>query len=176
MILIMLLFLVHLFLHRLFMTWAGDGSSTFLSFLVAFNVPTSGSTPAHPYTPIFSCLPLWYPWCCVGWGKNILPCSAGYKIRVYRFEDETQELSCRGRYSDSSAWDLDQDSAWPGVIFAYFGLLSYGSDCGVCRKASFWGNGSLMYTVYTGFWKWYFKHPICRSSTAIIPFPLSHFK
>lgn len=83
MILIMLLSLVHLFLHRLFMTWAGDGSSTFLSFLVAFNVPTSGSTPAIHKTHTFL-----FTMVC-GLGKNTLPYSAVYKIRVYRFEDET---------------------------------------------------------------------------------------
>lgn len=132
--------------------------------------------PCPSIKPILSCLPRRYPWWCVGWGKNTLPCSAVYKIRVYRFEDETQERSCRVRYSDASARDLDQDPAWPGVVFAYFGLLSYVSGCGVCQKANCWENGSLMFTIYTGFWKWYFKNPICSSITAIIPFPLPHFK
>ena len=134
--------LVHSFRDRSYAAcgWADARSAVVTP--VALTTPASDSSPALPCTPVICCSHsgLW-----AGENHTSWPCGVLCKIRVNRRRDESLK-------SFPAEWGAQSwlRGLWTEVLpgersfLAYFGLLSYVSNCGVCQKSRCWENGSVM--------------------------------
>lgn len=165
----MLLPLVHVFLHRLFIRLLGRGWS--VHFPVIANCSQYAYFWQHLCPSIHThnfCLPQWCPQWYVGWEKTILPCSVVYKIRVCRFKDD----NLRNIPVEWGA-QIQLHGIWTRILPSQGSfLLTWGFSAGfqvvefvespAARKMGLENDTS--------------STPMCSSSTAVIPFPLSHLK